>query len=180
MWLFFPKIDLLAQVSTFPMVQPPVFWFLLGTLLCASDIFLMPKTIPFNCKYIVLMMGVSAWVTSFVLWQFARILGFNWRFAMYEDVGVQIVYWMGVSMAFIIWIRPMFHRRKSGQIEPEIEALTLTEILPGKVGRVLYEGTSWQARLEKYSSAIQPNEKVYVLRCEGNTLVVVSDALFHA
>lgn len=179
MWLFFPTTELLGQASVFRMVHPPLFWFLLGSFLCAIDVFFIPKTIPFTYKYIVLMMGISAWVTSMVLWQIAQLLGFNWQFVMYEEFGTQIVYWMGVSMAFIIWIRPMFHRRKPVQLDQELEATAITEILPGKIGRVLYEGSSWQARVENYSGGIEANQKVYVLRCEGNTLIVVPDTLFH-
>jgi membrane protein implicated in regulation of membrane protease activity len=39
---------------------------------------------------------------------------------------------------------------------------------------VIYEGASWKARNEDDQGAIAPRQKVYVLRREGNTLIVVA------
>lgn len=59
------------------------------------------------------------------------------------------------------------------------EAKTITEILPGQTGRVKYEGCSWKACCTNKQVAIAPNQKVYVLRREGNTLIIAPDNLFH-
>ncbi|MBD2462050.1 NfeD family protein [Oscillatoria sp. FACHB-1407] len=97
----------------------------------------------------------------------------------YEGFGMQIMYWVGVSLSFIIWIRPVFVRRKHSMRLDAAEAETLNELQPGQMGRVLYEGSSWQARCENYDQAIAPHQKVYVLRREGNILIVAPEQLFH-
>jgi len=59
-----------------------------------------------------------------------------------------------------------------------IVAETLTEIPAGKEGRVLYEGNLW-ARCDDHNLAIAPNQKVYLVRREGTTLIVLPENLLH-
>lgn len=158
-------------------ISPPLFWLIAGIVLCATEFSLL-KSYPLRFKWIALMMGVCALIVSFILWRGAIALSFNWRYIMYEDFDIQIMYWMGMSLAFVIWIRPIFIQRKPFHIQDATEAIALTEILPGAIGRVLYEGCSWQARCEPSSSSITPHQTVYVLRREGNTLIIVSEHLF--
>jgi membrane protein implicated in regulation of membrane protease activity len=107
---------------------------------------------------------------------------FDWQYIMYDNFSLQIMYWMGVSLSTIIWIRPaiLSLKQKKFTIANATEAKTLTEILPGETGRVLYEGSSWPARCAENSDAIASHQKVYVLRCEDNTLIVASDTLFRS
>ncbi|TAF37751.1 MAG: NfeD family protein, partial [Oscillatoriales cyanobacterium] len=77
-----------------------------------------------------------------------------------------------------IWIRPIFIVRKKFVIPEATEATSISEILSGETGMVIYEGASWKARNED-SQGIAPRQKVYVLRREGNTLIVVPDKLIH-
>ncbi|MEL7354902.1 MAG: NfeD family protein, partial [Cyanobacteria bacterium J06560_5] len=58
------------------------------------------------------------------------------------------------------------------------EARTTTEILPGKTGRVIYEGNSWQARCEDDQVAIAPDQEVFVVQRKGNTLIVIPLSTF--
>lgn len=51
----------------------------------------------------------------------------------------QVLYWMGLSTISVIWLRPMFIKGKRAIAVPDAsEARTLSAILPGEVGRVLY------------------------------------------
>jgi len=158
------------------MITPLWFWFLAGVFFYTLEFFIHRK-VPPPYRLIALTMGASAWLVWLILWRASITLGFIWTYIMYDGVSLQILYWMGLSMALIIWIRPIFIRRKKGVIASSTDATALTEILPGQTGRVLYEGSSWQATCEQGDEAIAANQKVYVLRREGNTLVVVSAAL---
>jgi membrane protein implicated in regulation of membrane protease activity len=91
---------------------------------------------------------------------------------------LQIAYLMGLSTACVIWVRPMLLRKKKFTVLDATEAQTLTDILPGQTGQVLYEGCLWQARSDGYQGAIAPNQRVYVMRREGNTLIVLPENLF--
>lgn len=174
-------IGLLAQVTSKSgfIFSPPLFWLVAGVCLCLIEVFL-PQLWSRKAKFIPLMMGVSALIVSLILWRAGMTLGFIWQYIMYDGFNLQILYWMGLSLSLVIWIRPMFFRSKNYTVRDATEALALTEILPGKTGRVLYEGSSWQAACENYEVAILPNQKVYVLRVEGNTLIVVPEHLFRS
>jgi membrane protein implicated in regulation of membrane protease activity len=87
---------------------------------------------------------------------------------------------MGLSTGGVILTRRLLPKRKVSAIEDSKEAETLTEILPGEAGRVLYEGNSWRARCEDDKLAIPPKQKVYVVRREGTTLIVVPEHLLHS
>lgn len=162
-------IGLLAQAtnqSTFT-VSPSLFWFGGGIILCSIEFFL-PKTWGKTYKLIALTMGISSLIVAV----------FVWRYNFLEDVRFQIAYWMGLSIASVIWVRPMVLKRKKFTVPDATEARTLTEILPGQTGQVLYEGCFWQARCEGYQDTISPNQRVYVMRREGNTLIVLPEHLF--
>jgi membrane protein implicated in regulation of membrane protease activity len=97
---------------------------------------------------------------------------------MYDRFENQIFYWMGIALAFVIWLRPILIKRKKFIIQASQEGTTLTEILPGKTGRVLYEGSSWQAKCSDTEIKINAEQKVYILGREGNTLIIASEDLF--
>ncbi len=167
----------LAQTTHPPgfAIQPPLFWLLAGITLCLLELFL-PRQFANQGRWIALFLGISALVVSALLWR----MGIDWRFIGYYDgFGIQVGYWMGLSLALTVWIRPMLlMRQKRSPTLDAAEAETLTEILPGQVGRVLYEGSSWQACCENYPEAIAPRQKVCVLRRDGNTLIIAPEQLF--
>ena len=154
---------------------PPMFWLLLGVVLSAIDLLII-KTQPQRYRYYLLMMGVAALISSFILWRGSVAFQFSWANVMYEDFDWQISYWMGIALALSIWIRPIFIVRKKFVIPESTAATTISEILSGETGMVIYEGASWKARNED-NQVIAPRQKVYVLRREGNTLIVIPDRL---
>jgi len=155
-----------TPLSTYT-VSPSLFWFSGGVFLCLIELFL-PKSWAKQYKLVPLIMGVSSLVVAL----------FVWRYDFLEDARLQIAYLMGLSTACVIWVRPMLLRKKKFTVLDATEAQTLTEILPGQTGQVLYEGCLWQARTEGYQGAIAPNQRVYVMRREGNTLIVLPENLF--
>ena len=155
-----------TPLSTYT-VSPSLFWFSGGVFLCLIELFL-PKSWAKQYKLVPLIMGVSSLVVAL----------FVWRYDFLEDARLQIAYLMGLSTACVIWVRPMLLRKKKFTVLDATEAQTLTDILPGQTGQVLYEGCLWQARTEGYQGAIAPNQRVYVMRREGNTLIVLPENLF--
>ena len=168
--MYFMLKPLLIQSFIF---SPPWLWFTVGVMLCLTEFFL-AKKLPNQFKTIALFLGISAFITSISVWQMAVLMEVDWSLTNNydEDFNIQIVYWMGVSLASIIWVRPGLTKGKKVVIPDATEAKTITEILPGKTGRVLYEGCYWKACCVDKKMAIAPNQKVSVLRRETNTLII--------
>jgi membrane protein implicated in regulation of membrane protease activity len=112
-------------------------------------------------------MGISAIIVAFL----AMVI---------PSVGVQVAIWMGLSVGFNLLMRRFVPKRTDRSIEDSKEAQTLTEILPGQTGRVLYEGNSWQARCGDEEMAIAPHQRVYVIERRGTTLIVMPEYLLRS
>ncbi|BAZ06942.1 NfeD family protein [Calothrix sp. NIES-3974] len=115
------------------------------------------------------MIGISALFVALLVWMG---LANTW---------LQIAVWIIVSGLLILSSR-RFLVRKRGQIKlkGDVIAETLTEIPPGKTGRVLYEGNSWQARCDDEMMLIPAQERVYVVRREGTTLIVMPQSVLRS
>ncbi len=144
-----------------------LFWLAISICLCLLELFL-PKTLRKSFKLVPLTAGICSFLVSLFLFRVNSV----------PPLRIQITYWMGLSTACVIWIRPMFLKKKKAVIPEATEARTISEILPGQIGEVLYEGSIWQATCDEHIESIPTNQKVYVLRREGNTLIVVSKKLF--
>jgi membrane protein implicated in regulation of membrane protease activity len=140
--------------------NPATIWLLVGMVLCLVEIILPTAFTAFA-------MGVGALLVAVVALLFPKL------------VGLQVALWMVFSTAFVYLVHRLMPKRKATTIEDATEAQTLTEILPGATGRVLYEGNSWRARCGDEKSAIAPNQKVYVIGRQGTTLIIMPEHLFH-
>lgn len=156
-----------SSYLTWSRVGPTVFWFAIGIILCLTELFF-AKNLPKNYKLVPLIAGIISIVLSIFLLRANNLPDFNW----------QIAYWMGCSTVSVIWVRPMFIKSKKVIVRDATEARTMTEILAGKTGKVLYEGAIWQASCDDRLMAIASDRTVYVLRREGNTLIVAPEQLF--
>ena len=107
-------------------------------------------------------MGISAIIVAFV----AMVV---------PSFGIQVAIWLLLSVGLIILSRRLVPSKQSSSIEDAREAKVLTDISPGQVGRVLYEGSSWQARSGEDDVAIAPDETVLVIARKGNTLIVIPE-----
>jgi len=155
-------------------------WLIIGIFLSSIE-FLLPQQIKRKFKLIPIILGCSAILEALILWLGSSVFRFDWRMVMYDEFEWQIFYWMGLSLAGVIWVRPTFtHWKNNFSLPQTVEAKTLTEILPGETGRVLYEGNSWQACCQDQELKIAANQKVFVLRREGNTLIVAPEFFFHS
>lgn len=128
-------------------------WLIAGAVLCLLEL-LLPTA------FVAFMMGISALVVALVS-------------LLIPQLSLQILLWLGLSASFILLSRRFMATKPRRSIGDAVMAETLTEIAPGKEGRVIYEGNSWRALCEDKENAIAPYEKVYVVRREGTLLIVI-------
>lgn len=139
-------------------LDPTVIWLLVGTALCLMELVL-------PTAFIACVMGISAFVVAAI--------------ASFLPLSLQVILWMGLSLV-LVWLSRRFVRsRKSAVKLDATEAETLTEIAPGQLGRVLYEGNSWAARCED-TVTIAPHQRVIVVARRGTTLIVMPENLLHS
>lgn len=141
-------------------LSPTVLWLIAGVILCIMEITLPTAFVEFT-------MGVSAIVVGLVA-------------LVVPQFGIQVVLWLALSVILTVLSRRFIPQGKHQLIADATEAQTITEILPGQTGRVLYEGNSWRARCEDDEMAIAPNQRVYVVERQGNTLIVLPESLLRA
>ena len=133
-------------------MTPTVIWLIVGAGLCLVE-FILPTA------FIAFVMGISAFVVAAI--------------APFVSLGVQVGLWMILSIALVIVSRRFINRRPGLKLDAT-EAETLTEIRPGQVGRVRYEGNSWAARCETQFD-IPAGRRVYVVGRKGTTLIVMPE-----
>lgn len=136
-------------------INPALFWLILGTALCLMEL-LIPTA------FVESTLGISAFIVALLS-------------PLVPQFSLQVGLWMVFSLIFIFSLRYFVPKRTPYILADATEARTLTVIPPGEVGRVLYEGNSWQARCEDETVAIEPNKTVVVLRRRGNTLFVMPE-----
>lgn len=91
---------------------------------------------------------------------------------------LQVVLWIGLSVVVVFLMRRYQPKRTAPVLKEAAEAQTLTQILPGETGRVLYDGISWQARCDDPQMAIDEQQRVIIIGRQGTTLIVMpEDAL---
>ena len=140
-------------------LTPTMIWLIVGVALCLVEV-----VVP--TAFIACVMGISALLVAFV----SSLIPLN----------LQVVLWMGLSLALVLVSRRFVPRRGAAMKMDAIEAETLTEIPPGKTGRVRYEGNSWAAECEDEHLAIAPHQKVYVVARRGTTLIVLPEAMIRS
>ncbi|MFB2938606.1 NfeD family protein [Aerosakkonemataceae cyanobacterium BLCC-F154] len=150
-------MGLMATAALSFTISPTLVWLLFGTALCLVE-FILPTA------YTAVIMGVAAMIVALV----APVM---------PSPLLQVIVWLLLSGGLFLLFRRLTPKRKSPAIRDAVEAQTISEILPGQTGRVLYEGNSWRARCSDETKAIAPNEKVYVIGREGTTLIVLPDNL---
>ena len=129
-------------------------WLIAGSILCLMELI-------FPTAFVAFIMGVAAILVAAVA-------------LVVPNPSLQMVLWLLLSSSLIFASRRVFTpKRHRNNLGDDGEGETLTAIAPGKTGRVLYEGNSWRAKCDLETQAIAPHEKVYVLRQEGTTLIVL-------
>ena len=142
-----------------PMPSYTLIWLLGGSVLCLMELFLPSAFVEF-------MMGISAFLVALLS---LVALGNLW---------LQVTAWLLLSTVLILGSRRFLQpRRRKSKMPDTVLAETLTDIPAGETGRVLYEGNSWRAKCDDEQLSIAPNQRVYVVRREGTTLIVMPNYL---
>ena len=144
-----------------PLLSPSMLWLLAGSILCLVELFV-------PTAFVAFVMGLSAFVIAIVAWIAPTAFP------------LQVLLWLLLSSALVFVSRRFLPHATAARTLEDKEAKTLTAIPPGETGRVIYEGNSWQARCEDGMEAIAANQPVYVVRREGNTLIVIPKNLLHS
>jgi membrane protein implicated in regulation of membrane protease activity len=135
--------------------SPVILWLIAGAILCILEF-----TVP--TAFVEFIMGISAIMVGLIS-------------LVVPQFGLQVVIWLILSVTLTVVSRRFMPKTMVRMVSDSTEAKVLTEIMPGKIGRVLYEGSSWQAYCEDDNIVIAPDEKVYVVQRKGNTLVVMPE-----
>ena len=133
-------------------------WVIIGVALCAMEL-LIPSA------FIESALGVSAFIVALLSFV---VPGWNY----------QILIWMVTSLLMFWALKRFIPNRTAPALREATEARTTTAIAPGQVGRVIYEGNSWQARCEDSQVSIEPDREVFVVERRGNTLIVIPLSTF--
>lgn len=115
----------------------------------------------FPTAFVSFMMGIAALLVAIVslfVPQYTLLMGL----------------WLIFATGLTLVSRRLFTpKRRLSVTGDDSEATTISGIPAGKVGRVLYEGNSWQAKCADETRDIAPNEAVFVVRKQGNTLIIL-------
>ena len=138
------------------MADPILFWLIVtvAAILCSMELV-------FPTAFVSFMMGIAALLVAIVslfLPQLTLLIGL----------------WLLLSTALILLSRRLFTpKRRISITGDDFEATAISGIPAGSSGRVLYEGNSWRAKCADETRDIAPNEPVYVVRKQGNTLIIL-------
>ncbi|WP_017297603.1 NfeD family protein [Nodosilinea nodulosa] len=138
----------------------PLFWAILGVIFCLMELFL-------PTGFVESTLGISAFIVAVIA------LGV-------PSFTFQMVVWVALSLVFTFSLRWFLPKRTPYILQDSTEARTLTAIPPGKVGRVIYEGNSWQARCDDETITIGADQPVVVVSRKGNTLYVIPESALRA
>lgn len=135
-------------------ISPSGLWSIAGIVLCLIEL-IVPTAFTAVC------MGVSALLVALVALVFPSWFGF------------QVAIWMLLSSGLVALGYRVNKKRTYRKIQASTEAEALTAMMPNQLGRVLYEGTSWQARCAEGVESIAVHEQLHVVDREGTTLIVM-------
>jgi membrane protein implicated in regulation of membrane protease activity len=142
-------MDLPISMDTFTLL-----WLGLGVLFCLMELFL-------PTAFVELAMGLASFAVALLS-------------LVIPQLSIQIFFWMVFALVFLFSLKRFVPKKDSYLLAEATEAQTLTSIEPGKTGRVLFEGNSWQARCEG-DFLIPANSKALVVGRQGNTLLVLPE-----
>src|SRR5512137_244306 len=108
------------------MLSQPLLWLIAGAILCFMEAV-------FPVAFVAFMMGISA-------------IGVAAIALVVPHFSVQVILWLSFSTLLVVGSRRFLPNKKAlqSQLGDSQEGQTLTEIIPGQPGRVLYEGNSWR------------------------------------
>ena len=141
-------------------MTPAFVWIIIGFVLCLMEL-LVPTA------FLESALGLSAFAVALIAFLFIP-----------TQVNFQILLWMLLSFTVFWALKRFIPNRTAPALREATEARTTSAIAPGQVGRVIYEGNSWQARCSDANAAVEPNQEVFVIERKGNMLIVMPLSTF--
>ncbi|WP_323254860.1 NfeD family protein [Spirulina sp. CCNP1310] len=142
------------------MFSPTLLWFIAGAILCFMEVVFPTAFVEFIMGLAAIGVGLLAFILPFL------------------PFPAQVLLWLVFTTGGIIFSRRSFTpKRRSRLLEDSRQGRTLTPIAPGELGRVVCDGNSWQARCEDETLAMNANTPVFIVRREGNTLIVLPQSV---
>ncbi len=139
-------------------MSPALIWVIVGVVLCLMEL-LIPTA------FLESALGLSAFVVALLTF-------------VVPSPNYQILLWVVISGLMFWALKRFIPNRTAPALQEATEARTTTAIAPGQVGRVIYEGNSWQAKCNDDQVSIPPNQEVFVVERKGNTLIVIPLSTF--
>ncbi|HAC63062.1 MAG TPA: hypothetical protein DCF68_05860 [Cyanothece sp. UBA12306] len=139
------------------MLSPSLLWLIAGAILCFMEVL-------FPVAFVAFMMGLSAIIVAAI----SLVIPY---------FPLQVIFWLSLSTISIIGSRRLLARKAmlASNLGDDNEGETLTQISPGKTGRVIYEGNSWPAKCADDQLSINPHQRVYIVGRKGNILIVLPE-----
>ncbi|BAZ44192.1 hypothetical protein NIES4102_11990 [Chondrocystis sp. NIES-4102] len=136
------------------MVNPTVLWLIAGGIFCCLELV-------FPTAFVSFMMGVAAFIVAIIS-------------LVFPNHSLLMGLWLILATGLTLTSRRFFTPKRSKVLTgDDTQAIAVSGIPAGSVGRVLYEGNSWQAKCADETRDIAPNEPLYIVRRQGNTLIVL-------
>lgn len=139
-------------------MSPALIWVIVGVALCLMEL-LIPTA------FLESALGLSAFVVALLTF-------------VVPSPNYQILLWVVISLLMFWALKRFIPNRTAPALQEATEARTTTAIAPGQIGRVIYEGNSWQAKCNDDQVSIPPNQEVFVVERKGNTLIVIPLSTF--
>ncbi|MFK8181845.1 MAG: NfeD family protein [Phormidesmis sp.] len=139
-------------------MTPALVWVIIGVVLCLMEL-LVPTA------FLESALGISAFAVA--------LLSF-----VVPNVNYQVLLWMLLSFLMFWALKRFVPNKTAPALQEATEARTTTEIAPGQIGRVIYEGNSWQAKCSDENASVGLNQEVFVIERKGNTLIVMPLSTF--
>lgn len=146
-------------MSTSIFSKPELVWFIIGLVL-----FLLELVLP---GFVIFFFGVGAWITAFLC------------LVANPGINLQVIIFAVTSVLSLLLLRKMIQNRfffskeeLSKEVEDEFsgkEAVALSDLGPGKNGKVEFKGTTWNAESE---SVITEGQRVIIKEKENFKLIV--------
>jgi inner membrane protein len=146
-------------MSTSILSKPEVVWFIIGLVL-----FLLELVIP---GFVIFFFGVGAWATALLC------------LIAHPGINLQAIVFAVTSILSLLGLRKMIQKRffyskeeLSKEVEDEFsgkEAVAITDLEPGKNGKVEFKGTQWKA---ESASSIREGDRVTIKEKQDFKLIV--------
>jgi membrane protein implicated in regulation of membrane protease activity len=144
------------------LLSPFLFFLLLGTVLVVTELMVFNLSV-----FWFLFIGIGAFIATFVAWLFPTA---SW-------LEVTMVFLLASVSTTLVLYRPLRRCQRTKNTMPGNDAIgqkvtTYHTIVPGKMGEVMWSGSTWNAYVATDSHTIKPGDSAYIIGISGITLTI--------